>query len=83
MNNVDEYDIHWQITNTGFEARNNECLRGDFFESELFEGKKVRTETTSYIGKHFVEAYIVKNNICYGKSDPFVVNIVKGLKSYR
>lgn len=82
-NKVDEYDIHWQITNTGFEARRSNCLRGDFYESELFEGKKVRKEVTSYIGKHFVEAYIVKNNICYGKSDPFTVNIVKGLKGYR
>ena len=80
---MDDYDIYWQVTNTGFEARKSNCLRGDFYESELFEGKKVRKEETSYIGKHFVEAYIVKNNICYGKSDPFTVNIVKGLKGYR
>ena len=32
-------------------------------------------EKTSYFGRHYVEAYIVSNNICYGKTIPFEVNI--------
>lgn len=82
-NNIDNFEIYWQITNTGYEARNSMCLRGDFYESELLEGKKIRTEQTSYIGKHYVEAYIIKDNSCYGKSEPFVVNIVKGMIGYK
>lgn len=69
------YDIYWQVTNTGFEAEKSCQLRGDFYDSQIIEGKKVRKESTAYTGEHFVEAYIVKNGICYGKSEPFCVNI--------
>jgi hypothetical protein len=54
-------------------------LRGGFYESKIEQGKKIRTETTSYLGRHYVEAYLVKNYICYGKSNPFEVNITKGV----
>ena len=54
------------------------ALRGDFYSSELVEGKKIRKESTLYIGHHYVEAYLIKNGICYGKSLPFKVNIVDG-----
>ena len=30
------------------------------------------------LGRHYVEAYLVKDDICVGKSEPFVVNIVNG-----
>lgn len=70
-----DYEIWWQVTNTGKEAENANCLRGDFYSSELIEGKKVRKESTRYAGCHYVEAYLVKNGICYGKSSPFEVNI--------
>lgn len=73
-----DYEIWWQITNTGGEAERANCLRGDFYSSELVEGKKVRKESTHYAGHHYVEAYLVKNGICYGKSLPFEVNIVNG-----
>lgn len=78
-NNPNNYDIYWQITNTGDEAKSVNCLRGDFYESKIEQGKKVRTETTLYLGRHYVEAYLVKDNICYGKSSPFEVNITKGI----
>lgn len=76
------YEIIWQITNTGNEARKAKCLRGDFYNSEMQLGKQLRTESSSYLGKHYVEAYLIKNGYCYGKSEPFVVNVVKGLKGY-
>lgn len=75
---VKGYEIWWQVTNTGKEAKMANALRGDFYNSELAEGRKVRKENTLYIGRHYVEAYLVKNNICYGKSSPFEVNIVDG-----
>ena len=76
--NVNQYEIFWQVTNTGYEAQRVGQLRGDFYESKLEEGKKIRKESTYYIGNHYVEAFLVKNNICYGKSEPFVVSIVNG-----
>lgn len=69
------YDIFWQVTNTGYEAEKACQLRGDFYNSHIVEGKKVRKETTAYIGEHYVEAYIVKDGICIGKSAPFCVVI--------
>lgn len=77
-NGLRDYEIWWQVTNTGKEAERANALRGDFYNSELVEGKKVREETTFYTGHHYVEAYLVKNGICYGKSLPFEVNVVDG-----
>lgn len=76
--NLSLYDIYWQITNTGYEAQKAKQLRGDFYESHVEEGKKIRKESTSYVGKHYVEAFLVKDGTCFGKSEPFVVNIVRG-----
>lgn len=76
--NLSLYDIYWQITNTGYEAQKANQLRGDFYESHVEEGKKIRKESTSYFGKHYVEAFLIKDGTCFGKSEPFVVNIVRG-----
>lgn len=74
--NLNLYDIYWQITNTGYEAQKCNQLRGDFYESELQSESKIRIENTSYSGKHYVEAFIIdNNNCCVGRSAPFVVNI--------
>lgn len=74
--NLKLYDIYWQVTNTGREAERVEQLRGDFYESEIKEGKKVRIEETRYSGKHYVEAYLINSdNVCVGKSLPFIVCI--------
>lgn len=77
-NGLRDYETWWQVTNTGKEAERANALRGDFYSSELVEGKKVREESTFYTGHHYVEAYLIKNGICYGKSLPFEVNIVDG-----
>lgn len=71
--NIRKYDIFWQITNTGLESRRAGQLRGDFYHSVIVEGKRVRKETTLYKGKHYVEAYIVRDGVCYGRSAPFCV----------
>ncbi len=73
--NLNNYEIYWQVTNRGFEAENAKCLRGDFYSSEIVEGKKVRKETTAYKGIHLVEVYVVRNNVCVAQSPPFYVNI--------
>lgn len=75
---IKQYEVYWQVTNTGDEARSNSCLRGDFYDGKIVEGRRIRKETTSYVGTHIVECYLVKNNVCYGKSKPFIVNIKDG-----
>lgn len=71
-----KFDIFWQITNTGAEAEQAQCLRGDFYRSDVTDkGERIRQESTRYYGTHYVEAFIVKNGICYGRSDPFLVVI--------
>ena len=73
------YDVKWQITNTGNEAKIAGGLRGDKFENSelrlngILCGKK---ESTSYTGMHYIQCFIIKNgNQCVGMSKPFVVNI--------
>lgn len=73
------YKVKWQITNTGSEAYNANCLRGNLFESgELtrFGIQSGKKECTVYSGVHYVQCFIIKNgNQCVGVSEPFVVRI--------
>jgi len=69
------YEVYWQVTNTGQDALNNNCLRGDFYDSSIKLGAKKRVESTSYIGRHWVKVFIVKNGQSYTESEEFIVNI--------
>ncbi len=67
------YTVFWQIVNTGAEAINAKCLRGNFEQSdEGFNGKK---EETWYTGSHSVQCFIIKRGICVAKSKEFIINI--------
>ena len=77
--NIGKYEVYWQVTNTGAEAKSKDCLRGDFYDGEIVEGKRIRKEETVYVGTHIVEVYLVRNGICHGKSKPFIVNIIDGI----
>lgn len=71
MNPIDdEFEIYWQVTNTGAEAAANKQLRGGF---EL--GEKVHEESTSYKGDHFVEAFVVHDNVLLARSDKMIISI--------
>ncbi|OCQ17941.1 hypothetical protein A7985_25020 [Pseudoalteromonas luteoviolacea] len=71
---LDELDrrtkIYWQVVNSGEEAEKNKCLRGGFKK-----GKLIREESTSYKGRHWVEAVAVKQGVCIARSGPIAVNI--------
>lgn len=73
------YEVKWQITNTGKEAREANCLRGELFEDGdiIFNGiRNSKIEATAYVGTHYVQCFIIKNgNQCVGVSEPFVVRI--------
>jgi hypothetical protein len=78
-NTPSPYEVHWQVVNTGDEARNAGCLRGDFYQSSgdcaIVQGKKTLVEPTAYIGDHWVQCFIVRSDICVAMSEPFIVRI--------
>ena len=67
--------FYWQVANSGEEAQSANCLRGDFYDGIIAKGGKVREESTSYKGSHFVRCFVVQNNVCVAVSEPFIVNI--------
>ena len=64
------YEVHWQVVNTGDEARWCDQLRGT-----IFAGDDVRHERTEYTGFHWIECFIVKDGVLVARSGEFVVNI--------
>lgn len=69
------YRVYWQVVNTGEEAHRENCLRGGFYEGTIVKGRRVREEDTLYTGSHWIECFIVKDNVCLARSGEFVVNI--------
>lgn len=67
------YQVMWQIVNTGFEAQNANCLRGNFEISD--DGAFGKRESTAYSGSHSVQCYIIKRGICVARSKEFIINI--------
>lgn len=67
------YKVYWKIKNNGVEAIKNNMIRGQIFENED-DDLVQRKEETSFSGEHYVECYIVKNNVCVAK-DKITVNI--------
>ncbi|EKD40992.1 MAG: hypothetical protein ACD_74C00087G0005 [uncultured bacterium] len=74
------FQVYWQVVNTGYEATEARCLRGDFYQSSgdcsFVLGTKTRRESTEYRGIHWIECFIVKNGICVARSGEFLVRIV-------
>lgn len=73
-NTPEPYEVHWQVVNTGDEARRAKGLRGDFYDGEGPYGR-VRWETTLYAGTHWIEAFIVKNGVSVARSGQASVRI--------
>ena len=67
------YTVKWQIVNTGLEAQNANCLRGNFENSDI--GTDGKCEATSYSGSHSVQCFIIKHGICVARSKEFIINI--------
>lgn len=67
---------YWQVANSGREAENANCLRGGIFDNgEISKGGKVKTETTSYYGEHFVRCFAIQHGEMIAMSDPFLVKV--------
>jgi hypothetical protein len=70
------YEIFWQITNTGTEARLANQMRGGFEGGDGLRGES-KTETTRYNGTHLVQAFVVKDGWLVAKSREVRVRIEK------
>lgn len=54
------YEVKWKVTNRGPEAVKKNMIRGQIIKDA---GKEVRIETSNFKGAHFVECYIIKDNV--------------------
>ncbi len=57
------YSVYWKVKNVGPEAERQNCLRG-----QIEERGKAISEPTRFFGNHYIECYIVQNNICVART---------------
>ena len=63
IENEEEYDIYWKVKNEGQEAIKRDCIRGQVKRTNT---KSIK-ESSDFIGEHYVECYIVKDDVCIAK----------------
>lgn len=56
------YNIYWKVRNVGEEAIRRHCIRG-----QIIRGSEIQNESANFYGPHYVECYIVKNDICIAR----------------
>lgn len=61
LNVPEPFTVMWKVRNFGEEAKKAEGLRGEITYDAGFMSKE---ESTLYHGEHYVECYIIKNNVC-------------------
>jgi hypothetical protein len=68
------WQVQWRVVNSGEEAARQGCLRGRF---EVSNDGRSRWEQTSYLGAHWVEAFVInsRTGACVGRSERFFVVI--------
>lgn len=54
------YIVKWKVTNRGEQAIKRNCIRGQIIDDS---GDYERMESTNFKGSHFVECYIIKDNV--------------------
>lgn len=59
----DPYKVFWKIKNVGPEAEKRNEIRGQIIK----KGKKI-VEHTQFQGNHYIECYIVKDNVCVARN---------------
>lgn len=58
------FDVKWKVCNVGEEAIKRNCIRGQIVPDK---GKNKIIESSDFHGAHFVECYIIKDNICVAR----------------
>lgn len=56
------FEVLWKVRNVGYIAEEKRMLRGEIIKSN--KSNNMRSEHTDFYGPHFVECYIIKDNIC-------------------
>ena len=57
------YSIYWKVRNVGKVAESKNCIRGQIKQTDSDHQK----ESTDFYGSHFVECYLVKENVCVAR----------------
>lgn len=57
------YSIYWKVRNVGYIAEEKNMIRG-----QIVKGSDTHTEPTSFYGPHFVECYLIKNDVCVARN---------------
>lgn len=57
------YSICWKVRNIGEEAERRDCIRGQIYSTN----RDHHNERTSFYGPHYVECYLVKNDVCVAR----------------
>lgn len=70
-----DYEVWWKVRNRGVAATNAGQLRGRIFRQGS-RGRNEHTESTRYVGHHYVEVYVVKDGVVVA-SDHHEVRIIK------
>lgn len=60
-NAPEPYEVKWKARNVGVEAERRDCLRGEIINSN--RKNFVRHESADFLGPHYMECYIIKDNI--------------------
>jgi hypothetical protein len=69
-------EVFWQVVNTGTEAQARGQLRGEIFPAKTAgRGGLNQKEATAYRGTHWIECFVVQNDVCVGRSGEYLVNI--------
>ena len=68
------YQVFWQVVNTGWHAESVGGGRGNIFPPNN-SNSSVHWEKSLYTGKHWIECFIVKDGVCLARSGRFYVNI--------
>lgn len=61
---VRPYTVKWKVKNEGAIAKARNNFRGQIINDD---GSEIRNENSNFAGPHFVECYIIKNNICVAR----------------
>jgi len=59
------FQVKWKVRNVGEEAKRRNQIRGQILNDS---GNYRRIESSDFHGPHFVECYIIKDNVCVARS---------------
>jgi hypothetical protein len=70
------FQVFWQVVNTGEEATQGNCLRGNIEKARgLGAGGLRYKDGSAFTGLHWIECFVVKDGRCVARSSEFFVNI--------